>query len=219
MTTESTRKRNVEICPIGFSDLADVVEVHMNAFGDSALTKLGRKAVLKYYQRQLSSAIKLYAIGAYIDGKMLGFSFGGLFGGAISDFLHRNRYFLFMQLLLRPWLLLNPVYLKKVLSGLVSMLRFSRKKGEVFEEPPVDMPEEFWILSIASATTARGLGVGRRLLEDSVQYARENDFDVLCLTVRPENINAVQFYEHIGLVKEGDLENWKGEMRKVLVHD
>ena len=55
-------------------------------------------------------------------------------------------------------------------------------------------------------------------MDHSEQYARENNFKVMRLTVRPENRNAIQFYEHIGWVKDGYPENWKGGIRKNLVH-
>ncbi|NQU35416.1 MAG: GNAT family N-acetyltransferase [Bacteroidetes bacterium] len=200
-------------------DLYEVTEIHLASFPQSIISKLGKEAVIKYYEWQFTSAIDLYAIGAYRDDKMVGCCFGGVFFAALSGYLYRHRGFIAKRLFFQPWLFFNPTLLKKIFHGFYIQVKYSINKRKFKTFKSVNDDHHFGILEIASAPSARGLGVGRFLMDHSEKYARENNFKIMCLTVRPENRNAVQFYEHIGWVKEGDLESWQGRMRKVLVHE
>ena len=212
-------QKKIVIRKLDYSDLSEVAEIHRASFTNSSLSRLGKEAIVRYYERQLKSARELYAIGAFIEKKMQGYCFGGLFCGAMSDYLYKNKAFLMKQMLFRPWLILNSTFSKAALSGFKSLTRFAKNINNQNLVIASNNSSEFWILSIASVPSARGLGVGKLLMTDSEQYARENDYKIMRLTVRPDNRNAVQFYEHIGWAKEDELENWQGKMRKVLVND
>ena len=212
-------QNKIQINKLDYSSLYEVSEIHLASFRNSALSKLGKEVVLRYYQRQLKDSSKLHAIGAYMDGKMIGYCFGGIFGGAVSDYLYKNKAFLIKQLLLRPWLLLSPTYFRKVLGGLLALINFTRNKNRAIAGQAAPEPNDFWILSIASSPKARGLGVGKRLMEYSEEYARNQDFKKMFLTVNPKNTNAIRFYEHIGWVKDANTQNWQGRMKKDLKND
>ena len=182
------------------------------------ITKLGLKCVIKHYEWQFESPDKVFAIGAFNDDTMLGYCFGGVFTMALGGFLVRNKGLIIKRLIFRPWLMFHPVFIKKILRGFSLLMKFSKNKDSTTKVPAITVDSHFGILAIASSPEARGLGVGKMLIENSEQIAVKNNFRNMFLTVSPRNTNAVQFYEHIGWKKEGNLENWKGEMRKILVN-
>jgi streptothricin acetyltransferase len=49
----------------------------------------------------------------------------------------------------------------------------------------------------------RGLGIGRRLLEHGIQWARENDYPGVMLETQDDNVPACTLYQSSGLVLSG----------------
>ena len=200
-------------------NLAEVAKIHIAAFPESLFTKLGSECVIRHYEWQLESPDKVYAVGAFNDEKILGYCFGGVFTMALGGFLVRNKGLIIKRLILRPWLMFHPVFIKKILRGFSLLMKFSKNKDSTTKVPTITVDSHFGILAIASDPKARGLGIGKRLMEHSEQYAREQDFKKMNLSVNPKNINAIRFYEHIGWVKDGDTKNWQGGMKKELTND
>ena len=58
-------------------------------------------------------------------------------------------------------------------------------------------------LGLMVAASHRRLGIGRALLERTVQWARENGVTKLELHVFPDNEPAIALYESFGFVREG----------------
>jgi ribosomal protein S18 acetylase RimI-like enzyme len=200
-------------------DLAEVAKIHCSIFPESLIAKLGIECVTKYYEWQLESPDEVYAIGAFTSEKMLGYCFGGVFSMALGGFLVRNKGLIIMRLIFRPWLLFYPVFIRKILRGLSILIRFSKNKDTTTKAPPIFEDSHFGILAIATDPAERGLGVGRLLMEHSEQFAKAQNFTKMYLSVNPQNINAVQFYEHVGWIKDGDTEIWQGGMKKELMSD
>jgi ribosomal protein S18 acetylase RimI-like enzyme len=210
-------KINIKI--LKFCNLTDVAKIHVSAFPGSLITKLGIECVIKYYEWQLESPDKAYAIGVFNADKMLGYCFGGVFSMALGGFLFRNKRLIIKRLITHPWLMFHPVLIKKILFGLILLMKFSKKKDSTTKAPSITEYSHFGILAIASTPAARGLGVGRILMAHSEKHAREQNFKKMFLTVNPKNTNAVEFYEHIGWVKDSTAEYWKGGMKKDLMND
>lgn len=200
-------------------DLAEVAQIHTHAFPESLITKLGTECIIQYYKWQFESPDKVYAIGAFLDTKMLGFCFGGVFSVALGGFLIRNKSLIIKRLIICPWILFHPAFVRRILRGFSLVIKFSFFKGNISKEPAVTNDSHFGILAIASDPTARGLGVGNLLMSNSEQYAKENNLKKMFLSVNPKNVNAIQFYEHIGWVRVGDKGNWAGKMQKVIIND
>ena len=201
------------IQPIGEADLSQVVSIHRAAFFDSALTKLGKVAVYRYYEWQLTGPHELTALGAFIDRQMVGFCFGGVFQGALSGFLEKNKRFLIRRVLSQPWLLLNPIFRDRIHAGI---------KGIHKSVKPTPSPMQprrssyFGILSIALHPHYQGLGVGKLLMTHAEEAAQRLDYAEMLLTVQPKNIKAVAFYEGLRWQKVSRNGEWSGEMRKVV---
>jgi ribosomal protein S18 acetylase RimI-like enzyme len=199
------------------NDMSRVAEIHAQAFPESLITKLGLECTRRYYQWQIDSPDNVQAMGAYDGETLLGFCFGGVFTMALGGFITRNKWFIFNRLLLRPWLLAHPYFIKKFYHGFKLLLKFSNNQATQNEAILGDEP--YGILAIASDSRARGRGVGQLLMRTSERYAVENDFKMMRLTVNPKNTNAIQFYEHIGWVKDDSPGEWNGRFYKSLIDD
>lgn len=64
------------------------------------------------------------------------------------------------------------------------------------------------LYSIATAPGARGLGVGRRLMETCERAARKRGCNRLRLEVRENNLPAIALYEKLGYRRIGRYENY-----------
>ncbi len=200
---------------ITLKNLPELSAIHIAAFPTSALTQLGKESVSRYYEWQLTGPHDCLAIGAFDEhGRMLGFCFGGVFRGALSGFVQKNRNFLVLQVLRRPWLIFtNSIFRDRLRVG----LRVAKKRSAqpaVSSDRGMDRP--FGILSIAIDPVAQGKGVGQLLMQYSEIYARQNGFTSMGLTVAVDNIQAIRFYEKSGWVKKSDGATWTGAMVKAL---
>ncbi len=205
------------IQPIGEADLFQVATIHRAAFTDSALTKLGQMAVYRYYEWQLTGPHELTALGAYIDRQMVGFCFGGVFQGALSGFLEKNKRFLIGRVLAQPWLLLNPIFRDRVQSGIRRLVKSVKPAPHLM--PRLIQPRSstcFGILSIALDPSYQGLGVGKLLMTRAEEAAQRMNYSEMLLTVQPQNKKAVAFYERLQWQKIPRNGEWSGEMRKAL---
>lgn len=215
------RELNINIQPLNQSDLPSVALLHAAAFPDSALTKLGLEAVRRYYEWQLNGPHDVDALGAFHGDRLVGFCFSGIFRGAMSGFLQRNWLFLTGCALIRPWLILNPVFRDRVtlsMSILKRLLRqFIKRRKTPYQSSSPKPPKSYGILSIAVDPNYQGLGIGRILMERSEAIAREKGFSEMDLTVNPQNEKAIRFYERLGWEKVVNEGRWTGHMRKRLV--
>lgn len=196
-------------------DLAHIAAVHVRAFPASALTGLGTEAVQRYYLWQLSGPHDAVALGAFADIQLVGFCFGGVFRGALGGFLRTNRAFLVRQVLMRPWLLSNPLFRDRLTNGL-NILRRVHRQSVLPTPPATPAVRSFGILSIAVNPDIQGGGVGRRLLAEAEQQARQRGFAQMHLTVHPSNTQAIRFYERMGWEQIIGSDGWRGAMRKLL---
>jgi ribosomal protein S18 acetylase RimI-like enzyme len=196
--------------------LNSVASVHLQAFTDSALTKLGQEAVRRYYEWQLIGPHDCLAIGAFDDDILIGFCFGGVFRGALGGFLEKNRIFLIRRVVTHPQLLLNPLFRERAWLGIQRLSqRFRRQKSEI--PNPLAATRSFGILSIAVIPTSQGEGVAQLLMEYSQRIAIGRGFTQMSLTVHPTNNRAVRFYEKMGWQRDPIDGVWKGRMSKTIV--
>ncbi len=95
------------VAPIGLDRLDELVAVHEAAFPDSQLGSLGSEAVARNYRWQFTGPHDLTALGATVDGRLVGFVLGGRFRGSTSGFVRANRWFLAGRVLRHPRLVLS----------------------------------------------------------------------------------------------------------------
>lgn len=209
-----------KVVPLEVCDLVKVTCVHLAAFPDSALTKLGREAVRRYYEWQIIGPHDGLNIGAFVGSELVGFCFGGIRRGALGGYLERNRAFLIRRVIMHPWLLANPLFRERAQFAVKRL--FGRLVPKRTPAPQVvtvnavnDVPA-FGILSIAVNPTHHGSGAGQLLMQFSEDEARKRGFTKMHLTVHPSNERAVRFYEKMGWRRDYTNDVWTGSMSKLL---
>lgn len=218
-TEELSGHHTVQILKLEAGDLRRVSEIHLAAFPNSALTMLGAEAVRRYYEWLLSGPHECLALGASVKADIRGFCFGGVFSGAMSGFLRRNRAFLFGRILSRPQLGMNPLFRERATAGVRILRRFGRQPSNTpgSSDRPVAKPvSPFGILAIAVHPDSNGQGIGKALMFEAEHTARRRDFKEMQLTVEMSNHRAVSFYESLSWTKTLHQGAWHGEMRKML---
>lgn len=211
--------RQVQLRKLEVEDLPRVSEIHMAAFPDSALTLLGAEAVRRYYEWLLTGPHVCFSLGATVRADLKGFCFGGVFRGALSGFLRRNRAFLFGRILSRPWLSMNPLFRERAAMGLGVLRRFGQQPQSTPDVAvPVGAPalSPFGILAIAVHPDSFGQRIGKALMFESERIARLHDYKEMQLTVQASNQRAISFYESLSWKKIYDQGAWHGEMKKAL---
>ena len=214
----------VEIRNLTLQDLPAVAEIHLRAFPHSALTHLGLEAVRRYYEWQMVGPHDLVALGAFIDGKMAGFSFAGYFIGSLMGFVRQNKGFLLWHTVTHFWLLNDEQFRARARRGvalLVRLLKGQRATVKVRPSSP-SIPQtgnisEYSILSIAVDPNIQGKGIGKLLMAENERRAQQQGYGLIGLNVNHDNAQAIGFYQSIGFEKFISQEGgWHGKMKKPL---
>lgn len=190
---------SVAIKGISNRELKEVGEVHICAFTESALTKLGLEAVRRYYEWQLNGPHDSMFYGAFENDKLIGFCVGGSFKGAMSGYLKKNRTFLIWRVMTHPWLVMNSLFRDKLKNAFHILKRFNRKPVEIVSSVQHDTSiRHFGILSICVHPQYQKHGIGKLLMKEAERKARSRGFNKMLLTVKADNQKAISFYKNIG---------------------
>lgn len=214
MTSTEIQSRELQV-----ADLSAIAEVHRAAFPRSLITRLGPEAVRRYYAWQLLGPHEVDAEAAFLEGRLVGYCFGGVFRGAMSGYLRANRGYLACCLLRRPWIILEAARQGRLSSRLVRrVLRSGATEDPSAVSTPSTEPvtRPFGILAIAVDPRTRRAGVGRLLMNRMESAARHRGRTVMELTVHPSNRSAVAFYEQLGWCRVERANQWSGLMRKAV---
>jgi ribosomal protein S18 acetylase RimI-like enzyme len=199
-------------------DVAEVTRVHVLAFHESALSRLGRVPVARYYAWQFQGPNDLYATGLFDEGTLLGYCFGGVFRDSLGGFMRRNLFLISSRLLLRPWLLSDPMFQDRFATGLF-VLR--KRKGPGAPAASARTPRKPYhnILALAVDPAQKKRGLGKHLMADQERHALEHRFQEMRLSVALHNADAIAFYERLGYRKDiqDPARGWQGKMVKPLV--
>jgi ribosomal protein S18 acetylase RimI-like enzyme len=178
-------------------DLAQVTHIHLVAFPGSALTRLGMGAVERYYHWLLLGPHQALCIGAFMEGVLAGFCFGGKFRGATSGFLQKNRWYLGGLVLTHPWLAFNPFFRQRLQEGLHG-LRHARQNTKATIEERRKKQNSFSLLAIATDPCMQKMGIGSALMARAEAYALEQNYQEMGLSVHTGNLPAFGFYRTLG---------------------
>lgn len=186
----------VEVLDLTVDDLGEVATLHVQAFPDSELTRLGHEAVRRSYLWQFEGPHDLAALGVRTDGRLVGFLFGGVFRGSTIGFVKREHWFLLGRVLRNPSMIVNAKSLSRIT---LAVRLLGRRSGPPQSENPAAVPpRSFGVLSVAVDPSAQGSGVGQALMAEAEARARAGEFERMHLTVHPDNERAVRFYERGG---------------------
>lgn len=184
---------------VWLGDLADVARVHGRAFPDAAMTRLGPVVLDRYYRWQfIGPHPDPFARGAFVDGRLVGFLFGGRRHDAVSGFSRR-----FLPTVVAASLR-HPLRARHLGAGRVAgVARLALRAGRGGSTRPstpseAARPPSFGVLSIAVVPEVQGSGLARGLLDAAVADARRGGFGGLHLSVDADNARAIRFYEREG---------------------
>jgi ribosomal protein S18 acetylase RimI-like enzyme len=206
----------MEIRPLQVEDLGAVAAIHQAAFPDSAFTALGFEAVRRYYgwlQTGPHDAVKL---GVFEGDRLVAYCYGGVFRGALGGFLRKNRGYLTLLVLTRPWLIGNEIVRDRLRTALRVLGSRPAPPMAPTERQPVERQRHYGILAIAVDPARQGNGAGKLLMLENERQAIERGFSRMALTVSPENEKAVRFYERLGWERDSADADWHGSMLKWL---
>jgi len=218
MTTEQHRAeqhRAISVRDVEAADLDAIAAMHIQAFADSILSRLGTEAVRRNYLWQFDGPHDLTALIASDATQPLGFLFGGVFRGSTIGFIKREKWFLLRRVLTHPAILLGSVGWNRVVLGVRLLLR--RSPTPSAENPAAVPAGSFGVLSVAVDPVAQGRGVGGTLMAEARLRAIQQSFVRMHLSVHSDNANALQFYRSLGWteLKEPD-GRWIGRMTLAL---
>jgi ribosomal protein S18 acetylase RimI-like enzyme len=210
------RRAAPEVRAIVRSDLPRIAELHVEAFPDSVLGRLGSEAVRRNYEWQLDGPHELTALAGLSDGELCGFLFGGVFRGSTIGFVKREKWFLASQVIRHPSVLAGRLGRGRVK---LALRLLTRRWSAPAPEDPASVPRRsFGVLAVAVDPHAQGRGVGRALMDVASDHACAAGFESMHLSVHPGNTQAVAFYRSLGWVElRGDDGTWTGRMTRQLL--
>ncbi|MEZ5354106.1 MAG: GNAT family N-acetyltransferase [Bryobacteraceae bacterium] len=217
---------SLAVCSCQLNDLQAVAGIHMKAFAARPMSALGRDAVRRYYHWLMdevhTEAYRITAVDSD-DGKVLGFCFAGRYEGATAGFLAKNRGFLMLKVVERPWLVFNNSLLR---SRVVSAVKTLRTTSRTADRPPTPewlaaraaLRNSFGVLAIGVHPAHQGKGIGKLLMANVEAEARRRGRQRMHLSVDIDNARAIGFYQRLGWVKSPPADGgpWRGSMTKQL---
>lgn len=207
---------------IPIDQLEAVVRIHLDAFKESFLSKVGSLAVRKYYQWLMTPPNECFAMGVFDGDELLGFCYAGVFRNAEVHFIKENMLFLLGQIIKKPSLWFSRALWKRVCSSLAAFINYLKPKSEEkLRQLSAARKARYGILSIAVSSAHQGLGIGRMLEQEAEQKARINGYPRMVLSVNPENQKAVSFYQKNGWreIYPSKSQKWEGFMEKILASE
>lgn len=218
----------VRLSAAAVGDLAAMAALHAAAFPESALTRLGRESVRRYYEWLVTGPHDSTALVAFVGDEIAGFGIGGIFNGAMTGFLRANRGYLVARLTTRPWLLASPLIRQRAHRAwrlLTRRVAAAMAPGATSPRPAASPGgsavartapgKSFGVLALAVDPRHRRHGIGRHIMDALDDTARRQGFAEMDLSVHPENVGAVRFYERLGWQRD-TARDWRGVMRKRL---
>src|SRR5688572_22400411 len=142
-------ERRAAVRPLTIDDLDAVAAVHIAAFPDSALGRLGPEAVRRSYRWQLEGPHDVVALAAHRRGQLVGFLVGGTFSGSLIGFVRRERWFLAGRVIRHPSLALRSIGRDRLALAARLLLRRTRGKRHRPPAPPAPTARSFGVLAIA----------------------------------------------------------------------
>jgi ribosomal protein S18 acetylase RimI-like enzyme len=178
--------------------LPAIVALHARVFPDAVLTELGPEVLDRYYRWQVLGPHDVLALGvASPDGDGLdGLVLGGRFRGSMIGFVKQHPALLARQLLRHPGIVLQGRGRAAVRTGVRLLLRPARTTR--IERPERVPAGSFGVLVVAVDPGAQRRGVGRALLAEVEDRARQAGYERMHLTLDPTNAAATSFYRRLG---------------------
>jgi ribosomal protein S18 acetylase RimI-like enzyme len=194
---------DVQLTDGQLKDAPKLAEIYYATYPEATSSMLGLKACENYFKSVL--AHKSYnVIVAQHENAVKGYAILHL------DMLN----FMGKSWILKSWgsiftfILRNPLYTLNRGIATLNHIRKNKRKKFVRTESTIPTQQDFattaYLHDIAVSSTARGLGVGKRLLSECIDRAKLAGLSTLRLTVHLENEPAIKLYERLGFTKASE---------------
>jgi len=209
-------------------DLDVVVDVHMAAFPDSLVCRLGREAVVRQYRWLLYGPhTDAFGLVAEVDGEAAGTYLGGVYNGATTGYIQANLGFLAGSMARRPSLLFSEDYRAKARTGLRLLKRQIRTPRRLAPASTVVASEQatsapavpsgdgtiFGHLVLGVHPRFQRRGIARSLMEEADHIVDRLGYRKTQLRVVPNNEAIIKLHESRGYVRQVTGERaWDGMM-------
>ncbi len=197
------------------TDLGGIAAIHRAAFPLAAISRLGDAAARRYYDSLMSDPDAMAGLGAFEGDRLSGFCFMGIRHDAEAWYVRHHGLFLAWRIATHPRLLTEPFVRGRIRDGLRLLLAQSPPAG-ASAPGGGDSGPSYGIQYLAVDPARQGRGVGQKLLRASEERARRHGHSVIHLSVYPDNLRAITFYERMGWCKRSSEGVWKGFMAKRL---
>lgn len=189
--------------------LAQVAQVHLQAFPSSLLTHLGMDFTVAYYRWHTQERYDPFLLLLFFGEKLHGFCLAGSFSGSMAHFQRRYRLQLVLGVLRRP------AALRLSLSHIYRRIRHgATPQGPLHSGGEGKRSRN--ILALAVLPESQGKGLGRILMRAMEANAFRVGYERMHLSVDTANLAARSFYERLGygyVVEDGA---WNGRMARLL---
>ncbi|MFN7801272.1 GNAT family N-acetyltransferase [Gemmatimonas sp.] len=201
------------------ADLEAVAQLHISAFPEQLMSRLGVDVVRAYYAWQLRCGATARAFRAAVVGDrngLAGFVIGGRYHGATSGFVKAYAGTLLLALARNPQLLGDRRVLAKLRAVTCAVVGVWFRRVAPSRPGPAHEPS-FGVLALAVAPNRHGSGVAAQLMQELEGAAMAAGFRAMNLHVNTDNPRAIAFYEKRGWQRDG-AHPWTGNMRLPLEH-
>ena len=168
------------------NDLKIIIDIHIKAFPEFFLTKLGPKFLYKYYNLILNYDKKIFIV-AEEDAYPIGFAAGFLQPSNFYVYVRKHKNILLFALI--PVIFRNIFLIPRIISNFRSTKKKEQKNKVIKCE----------LASIAVNPEYAGQGLGKKLVKAFIEVSQKQNADAICLTTDANNNEAVNnFYLSLG---------------------
>lgn len=187
------------------NDLSLVAACHRKAFPSALSTAMGQSYVEKMLEWYLVDD-RAFIFYVEEEGECVGYCGGlkadGIYRvGSASSMIQHSFFQAVQALLLRPWLLLHRELRNKYGLAFRNVLKRIKRMIGVPERPsvpPVGVRPHTGLVVIGVNPAHQGKGYGRILLQEFERQSAGFGFDLMTLTVRTSNTQAIKAYRAAG---------------------
>lgn len=189
------RPRGLVVSTATRADLRDMARCHAAAFPGEFLTALGAGLLKELYGHLARDPEGICLVARDGRGHLLGLVAGGA-PAARARFIRRRVPRHFVTLLVRA--LGDPSVRARMLLHARSLISGMFRKSEVRRSDSPSPVAHAALLSICTDPAARGMGVGRLLMDAFETVAARSGYAAARLSVRPHNAEAIALYLRAG---------------------
>ena len=206
-------KNNINIHEADLKEIPAIASIYKITFPEKTGSMLGQNTCEGYFTSMMDSGFYRILAAVY-NGEVVGFSIIQIDRSNSID--NKLGWMLSSPVEILLFLLKNPVYLFKRGINVIKVKLRKQEKSESVNEIP-DIEKSVYLALIAVSESARGLGIGKLLLQKSIDISAETENKYLDLDVLKENTHAQKIYEKAGFERIAFVESRQGYIYRLVL--